>query len=75
MKKHFTTKHNGDWREYVKNRKFNEKLLLAQEIAKKSVKKPDTSDPIRKLQNTKSVEKKNIRETKMLRNLMLSLRK
>ncbi|CAG8814408.1 21213_t:CDS:1, partial [Racocetra persica] len=60
MKKHFATKHNGDWREYVKNRKFNKKLLLAQEIVKKSVKKPDTSNPIRKLQNTKSVEKKNI---------------
>ncbi|CAG8844064.1 15987_t:CDS:1, partial [Racocetra persica] len=60
MKKHFATKHNDDWKEYVKNGKFNEKLLLAKEIVKKSVKKPDTSDLIQKLQNTKSVEKKNI---------------
>ncbi|CAG8843657.1 23645_t:CDS:1, partial [Racocetra persica] len=60
MKKHFATKYNNDWREYVKNGKFNKKLLLAQEIVKKSIKKPYTSDPIRKLQNTKFVEKKNI---------------
>ncbi|CAG8846032.1 35721_t:CDS:1, partial [Racocetra persica] len=60
MEKHFATKHNDDWREYVKNGKFNEKLLLEQETSKKSVKKPNTSDPIRKLQNTKSGEKKNI---------------
>ncbi|CAG8840822.1 20614_t:CDS:1, partial [Racocetra persica] len=52
--------HNDDWKEYVKNGKFNEKLLLEQETGKESVKKPDISDPIRKVQNTKSVKKKDI---------------
>src|SRR5690242_3779107 len=60
MKKHFITEHNDDWKEYVKNGKFNEKLLLERETVKKSAKKPDTSNVIRKVQNTKSVKKKNI---------------